>query len=158
MEELSSRGMFGDVHVMRGTEQGRRCVSYMQDRQDQTRSDEMRRGIMGFYGPGLSFGQVMNMEKERIKHALQGELMVDEDENGFVYKKAPKEKCDRFILGAFDNAVHSCIEAYKFGRVYDYILEKNGIQISMQDIALSKAIEDCKPEDYQYEPFYDDLI
>lgn len=31
---------------------------------------------MSMYGSGLSFGQMANMEKERIKHAMEGEKCV----------------------------------------------------------------------------------
>ena len=37
--------------------------------------------IMSIYGSGLTFGQIANMEKERIKHALEGEKCAGEDEN-----------------------------------------------------------------------------
>ena len=103
------------------------------------------------YGPGLTAGKIFNMDKERIKHALRGELVYSEGEDGFIYRPASKEECDEFILRKFDNVVFQLLESYKFGRIYDYILEKNGVKYSISDILLSKAIEDCKPEDYQYE-------
>lgn len=105
---------------------------------------------MGKYGPGLTIGQVFNLEKEQVRHALKGELMCGEDGNGFIYRKAAKEECDRYILSAFDNAVFHLLEANKFCRVYDEILERKGVRLTVQDILLGKAIEDCKTEDYHF--------
>ena len=106
---------------------------------------------MGIYGTGRTMGQKFNMDKERIKHALNGELAYSKNENGFIYRPAPIEECESFILKTFDNVVYHLLEMTKFGRIYDYLLEKNGIKYSMQDIMIGKAIEDCKPDDYQYE-------
>jgi len=112
---------------------------------------------VGEYGPGLTMGQIFNLDKEQIKHALNGELMYAEDEEGrFLYRPASPEECREFILRTFDNAVYHCMEANKFGKVYDYIIEKNGVKYTIQDILLSKAIEDAKPSDYHYEPFEED--
>lgn len=108
---------------------------------------------MGEYAPGMTAAQIFNMDKERIKHALDGELMYSENEEGIIYRPASREECRDFILRKFDNVVYHLLESYKFGRIYDYLMEKNGVKYNMQDILLSKAIEDCKPCDYQYEPF-----
>ena len=108
---------------------------------------------MGEYGSGLTMGKCFNMDKERIKKALDGYLVVGEDKNGFIYEKASQEECREFILRKFDNAVYHCLESMAFGRVYDYIMAKNGVKYTMEEILLSKAIEDERFQDYQYEPF-----
>ena len=112
---------------------------------------------MGEYGPGLTMGQIFNIDKERIKHALAGELLYTDTESGeLIYRPASPEECREFILRKFDNAVFHCLEQMKFGRVYDWIIEKNGIHYTIQDILISKRIEDERPCDYQYEPFEGD--
>ena len=40
---------------------------------------------MSMYGSGLSFGEAANLSKMQIKHALEGEKCVGEDENGFIW-------------------------------------------------------------------------
>ena len=104
------------------------------------------------YAPGTTMGQMFNMEKDIIKHAIDGEIVSGEDEDGFIYEPASFEECRKAILAAFDNAVYHCLEANAFGRVYDYLLEKNGVTYTLQEILLSKAIEDSRFNDYQYEP------
>lgn len=80
---------------------------------------------MAEYGPGLTFGQCCNLDKERIKHALQGELMVGEDEDGgFVYEKAPKADCDKYILEAYDSCVFQAKAAMDSGRALDRLFEE----------------------------------
>jgi len=106
---------------------------------------------MGEYGPGLTAGRAFSLDKERIKHALKGELLAGETEEGFYYKPASREECEKFILGSYDNVVFHCLEAYAFGRIYEHYLEKNGIRLSLSEILISKAIEDMKDQDYQYE-------
>ncbi len=113
---------------------------------------------MGEYGSGLTLGKMFNMEKERIRHALNGMLAYDEDETGFKYRKASKEECDRFILSRFDNAVYHCLESNSFGHVYDKIIQKHGITITLQDILIYKTLVDSQPCDYEYEPFDKDEV
>ena len=80
---------------------------------------------MSEYGSGLTSGQCFNMDKERIKHALQGELVCGENEKGFIYTSASKEECERYILSAFDNAVFQCKQALDSGRANDRILREH---------------------------------
>lgn len=56
---------------------------------------------MSLYGSGLSFGQMANMEKERMKHAMEGERCVGEDENGFIWEPCSDEDADAEILSIF---------------------------------------------------------
>lgn len=88
---------------------------------------------MGEYGPGLTSGQCFNMDKERIRHALKGELICGESENGFEYAPASKEECEKFILLAFDNAVFQCKQALDSGRVHERILKEN-TKLSDQEV------------------------
>lgn len=80
---------------------------------------------MGEYGPGLTSGQCFNMDKERIKYALKGELICGESEKGFEYAPAPKEECEKYILRAFDNAVFQCKQALDSGRAHERLLKES---------------------------------
>ena len=62
---------------------------------------------MGEYGPGLTSGQRFMLDKERIKYALNHQLVCGEDENGFLYEPCTKQESDQYILSTFDNAVYS---------------------------------------------------
>lgn len=91
---------------------------------------------MSEYGSGMSMADMFNLDKERIKMALKGELVSGEDESGFTYAPASKEECEEYILKAFDNAVFHCLKCARSGRALEKILnELCGI----------------KPEDYFYE-------
>lgn len=109
---------------------------------------------MGEYGPGLTSGQCFNMDKERIKHALRGELVCGESENGFEYAPAPQEECEKFIISAFDNAVFQCKQAHDAGRAHERIL-KECTKLSDKEIMAKyikyMAEESQKYNDYIYE-------
>lgn len=109
---------------------------------------------MGEYGSGLTSGQCFNMDKERIKHALKGELVCRESEDGFKYAAAPQEECERFILSAFDNAVFQCKQALDSGRAHERLLKET---TKLSDAEIMKkyirymAEESQKYNDYIFE-------
>lgn len=88
---------------------------------------------MAKYGNGISFKQACEYEREGIEHALRGELVCDESEEGFVYAKASKEECDKFILSAYDEVVYQAIRAFTSGRALERIAEERGGGISLQE-------------------------
>ena len=104
---------------------------------------------------GKTLDKTLMEKKEMIRHAMNGELPQGEDENGTIFRSASREECMQYILAAYDNAVYHCLESNKFGKVYDRILEKNGIKLTMKEIVLLKADEDAKKTDYEFEPFID---
>ena len=77
---------------------------------------------MSEYAPGHTIGSAAELDKKRIKQALEGKLLAGEDENGFIYESAPKKECDRFILDAFDNMVYQCRQLAAAGRALERIL------------------------------------
>ena len=77
---------------------------------------------MAEYGNGVSFGQACTYDKERIKMAFQGKLMIGESVNGFEYEKADKDECKRYILGAYDEAVYQARTAMASGRALERML------------------------------------
>ena len=106
---------------------------------------------MAEYGPGLTLGQRFNYDKERIKHALAGELLCGEDENGFVYELSTKEECEAYILSAFDEAVFQCLQANDSGRAMERIMRNHGLAINMPEYM--REVEKAHREfnDYVYE-------
>ena len=86
---------------------------------------------MSEYGSGLTFGQTRNLDKERIKRALRGELVCGEDENGFIYAKANREDCERFILAAYDDCVYHAKQAMDSGRALERLLKSKGVEVGV---------------------------
>lgn len=110
---------------------------------------------MAEYGPGLTFGQSCNLDKERIIHAMKGELMVGEDEDGgFVYDKAPKEDCEKYILEAYDNCVFQAKAAMDSGRAMERLFEEvTGHKTTKHFQRYMEILEEEKLhyQDYHYE-------
>lgn len=80
---------------------------------------------MSMYGAGLSFGEAANLSKMQIKHALEGEKCVGEDENGFIWASCSEDEANDEILAIFDECVHQVIEAMHDGRALEkMVLEK----------------------------------
>ena len=111
---------------------------------------------MGEYASGLTSGQCFAMDKERIKHALRNELICGEDEHGFLYAPCDREEAEAYILSAFDNAVHQCLNAHASGRALDRIIrdhtdmdEKTLTSLYMHQM----CIEAQKFDDYEYEDY-----
>lgn len=107
---------------------------------------------MSEYASGLTFGKCCNLDKDRIKHALKGELFCGEDENGFLYEKASKEDCERYILQAYDNAVFHAKQAMDSGRVLDRMLRDIvGDKLDMSKYIAYMGEETLKFNDYEFE-------
>lgn len=55
---------------------------------------------MSIYGPGLSFEEECNLDKDRMKHALMSspEIMTGEDEDGFIYRPCTREDAEKEVL------------------------------------------------------------
>lgn len=75
------------------------------------------------YGSGIKLGTAFEYDKERIKHALNGEIMVGENEHGFIYDKCSKEEADKYILSAFDNAVYQVLKSNASACVLEKMIE-----------------------------------
>ncbi len=74
---------------------------------------------MAEYGSGISLAQAFKYDKERVLHALKGELMVEENADGFIYEPASKEECDEYIISAFDNAVYHVFEGHSAAKAIE---------------------------------------
>ena len=119
---------------------------------------------MGEYGAGMSLTEAFNNDKERICAALEGMLIVGEDEKGWVYKKADKEECKKYILKCFDNAVYHALQGYRSGKALEETLGSCGIKTEKLPGFLTKymevsnrlALEQENREDrYMYEDDYE---
>ena len=115
---------------------------------------------MSQYGSGISLSQAFNLDKERIKAALDGRLVCGEDEKGFVYSEASKEECEAFILSCFDNAVCHALDAYRSGKAMEMVVESLGLididdpkffmACMEQSQKLAKELDECDDR-YIYE-------
>lgn len=77
---------------------------------------------MSKYGPGLSFKKVCELELEQIEHALNGELISGETEQGFTYYAEPsEEKCKEFILDSYKECAHQALLAMHGSRAIEKV-------------------------------------
>ena len=90
------------------------------------------------YGNGITMAQAFAYDRERIQHALKGELMSGENEQGFKYAPADEKLCKEFILRAFDQAAYLAIDANRTGVAIERICSKKGINISLQEFMAEK--------------------
>ena len=95
---------------------------------------------MGHYGSGLTLGRSCMLDKERIKHALDGEIMIDDTEDGFVYGPGTPEECKEFIISAYDNAVYWALDGLDRGRGMEALLASKGIHLG-KDYTLQEYME-----------------
>ena len=94
---------------------------------------------MSEYGNGISMMQAFKMDNERIMKALEGKLLSGEDDNGFIYTDAPKEKCDEYIENTYQHAVYCCAEAVAWMRLYDDFIRA---ALELDDNGILKAFAD----------------
>ena len=103
---------------------------------------------MGQYGSGISMQMAFAYDKERIKKAMEGELLCGEDENGFQYAPAGYEECREFILEAFDNAVYQALTANASGRALEKVAKDNGLDFNQHIAELLEAKEQEEKADW----------
>lgn len=103
---------------------------------------------MSEYGSGVSLRQTFEYDRERIQEALQGRIMVDETEDGFVYDDCTKEEADEYILDAFDNAVYMCLQCAQSSRALERYMDDHGIQIDFRDYL--KYMQEIEEEDRRH--------
>lgn len=116
---------------------------------------------MSEYGSGITMMEGFALDRERIRHAWDGELVCGEDERGFfLYEPADEGDCLAFIIKAFDNAVFQCRQALAGGRALERMLQERipdyPYGASFAEYQKARAAEeerDLKRADY---PFDDD--
>lgn len=105
---------------------------------------------MAQYGSGLSYGQVASMEKERIKHALEGERCTGEDEDGFIWVSCSEDEARDEILSIFDECVYQCLEAMHASRALEKMLADKGYKIDIADYQKALNLTEI-PDEYLFE-------
>ena len=81
---------------------------------------------MDEYGPDCTLKQVYEYDRERVEHALDGELKCGQDENGFIYEPASPEACREFILEVVDVWYGEAQRLSNCGKVMEAIIRENG--------------------------------
>ena len=107
---------------------------------------------MSEYASGLTMGQCASLDKERVEHALHGELMCGEDEHGFVYAPAPREECESYILSVIDNWYFQAKQLADSGRAVERVMARHGWHMDFMEYMgeMAKA-ESEYGGDYVYE-------
>ena len=115
---------------------------------------------MGEYGPGMSMGRLGELDKERVNHALNGELVCGEGEHGFVYEPAPKEECDAYVLSVIDHWVYQAKHLADSGRAMERVMQDNGFNMMnhFREYVDEMAEAVREHDDYLYEHVKADLL
>lgn len=105
----------------------------------------------------MTFAEDAEIDKEHVRHALCGELVAGEDEEGFVYETAPRADCERFILEVTDKWYHMAKLLADSGRAVERIMERHGFKMDFQEY-LQEVVRAKKEYDtYVYEGDLDEL-
>lgn len=105
---------------------------------------------MGNCETGLTFGQTAFLEKERIKHALEGEKCVGEDDDGYVWEPCSDAEADKEILSIFDTCVSMALNAMHEARAYEKIASDFGYD-GNQDAWRAAMVATEVLDDYDFE-------
>lgn len=106
-------------------------------------------------GVNQSFGQMANMEKERIKHAMEGERLVGEDDDGLIWESCSDDECNSEILAVFDECVYEALQAMHAVRALD-LMASGGVPYTFENYAKALASTDTV-EEYVYEGDQEDI-
>lgn len=109
---------------------------------------------MSEYGPGLSLEQVAEMDKERLKNAVRGFLVIGTDDEGeFIYDHATPEECEEYILDVFDHWYYMTKQGMDVGRALERVLENHGIKTEEYFFEFAAEYEHAHKEynNYVYE-------
>ena len=89
---------------------------------------------MGQYGSGIRMMDALVYDKERVKEALKGRMVIGEDDKGFIYEDCSRAEAERYILDAFDNMVYQYVNANAAGKAYERLLRDMGIKIDYNNL------------------------
>ena len=101
----------------------------------------------------MTFDHQAMFMKEKIKHALNNEVIdYYDDNNKPVWIKAEKKETNRVILDCFDEAVYQAKAAMTSGRVLDRLYRKDmRKEPDFQEYLKLAAEEEQKYNTYRYE-------
>lgn len=85
---------------------------------------------MSEYGPGVTLAEAAEMDKDRVRQACRGFLVVGvaAETGEFVYDHASQEECEEYILGAIDHWYYLAKQGADVGRALERVLENHGIK------------------------------
>lgn len=107
---------------------------------------------MSEYGSGLTMGQCATYDKERVEHAMHGELACGEDEGGFVYEPATREECESYILGVVDKWYFEAKRLADSGRATERIMQQHGWHVDLVEYMREMAYAEREHRgEYVYE-------
>lgn len=114
---------------------------------------------MSEYGPGMTIGKAAELDKERVRHALMGELACGEDDCGFVYESASREECERYVLEVIDNWVYQAKQLADSGRAMERVAKSHGFSVMnhFREYIDEMGKASREFDDYIYESDYDEL-
>ncbi len=78
----------------------------------------------------LTYGELANEQKEIIKAALRGKIIITDCKGMQHEVSAPKEVCDQVILEAFDDVVFQALDSMTSGRALSNVLANHGLGTS----------------------------
>ena len=84
---------------------------------------------MAEYGSGVRMMEALAFDKERIKEAMNGRLMIGEDDQGFIYDDCSKEEAQNYILDAYDNLVFQLVNANSANKAYSRVIKDANLRI-----------------------------
>ena len=113
---------------------------------------------MSEYGSGLTIGMEAELDKERIKHALKGELVVDQNEEGFVFAAVSNvDDCRKDIIYRFEKYVHKAQEGMAAARAYENILKRRGVKVESMKFAINEFMPEYEREIKKFQDFVSDF-
>lgn len=105
-----------------------------------------------------SIDTILALEQERLKKALNGEILAGETATGYFYRKGTKEECKQEILNLHDSIVKRLKEALMASSAYEkcfYHADSNG-KISFKEFC--KVLDtERKADTYSYHTDISDL-
>ena len=84
---------------------------------------------MGKYGSGVSLVEMAELEKDCVRQAGRGFLVVGQDGEGeFIYDHATPEECEEYILGVIDHWYYVAKQGADAGRAFEQVLKNHGLE------------------------------
>ncbi len=77
----------------------------------------------------LTYGELANEQKEIIKAALRGKIMITDSEGNSHEIPAPKGVCDQVILEVFDDVVFQALDSMISGRALSNVMSNHGLKV-----------------------------
>lgn len=106
---------------------------------------------MARYASCVSISEAIAMDRNRLRKALRDhELVIDENENGFVYGKADDREIYDFIMDTFAEYAYEWLRANDCACVLSDILDEHEVKYTMPEFMkrmAAKAAQRYNPDD-----------